>query len=164
MRTTTLLTSLGLALTLGAGVAAAQAPTQDHGRSEQAEGHRRGGRGPEAFLLKGITLTADQQARVTDLQKQWRSQRGAEMRERGQQGQPNAQGQRAQRSPADRAAMRQRMQERMEQQASALRAILTPDQQRTFDANLAQMKQRFANRGQNGQRGNGQGWRHGATR
>ncbi|HVX40431.1 MAG TPA: Spy/CpxP family protein refolding chaperone [Gemmatimonadaceae bacterium] len=166
MRTTTLLTSLGLALTLGAGVAAAQAPTQGRARAEQAQGHRRGGRGPEAFLLKGITLTADQQARVADLQKQWRSERPNEMRQhgqRGQQGQPNAQGQRTQRTPADRAAMRERMQQRMQQQASALRAILTPDQQRTFDANLAQMKQRFANRAQNGgQRGNGQGWRHGA--
>ena len=159
MRTTTLLSSLGLALTLGGGVAAAQAPAQApaqrHGRAEQAEGHRRGGRGPEGFLLKGITLTADQQARVADLQKQWRADRPNETRERGAQRQDSAQGQRGprgQRTPADRAAMQQRM----EQHVAALRAILTADQQRTFDANVAQMKQRFAQRGQ----GNGQGWRH----
>lgn len=152
MRTTTLLTSLGLALTLGAGVAAAQAPAQSHGRAAQAERHRRGGRGPEAFLLKGITLTADQQARVADLQKQWRADRPNADRERGDQREGDAQGQRPQRTPADRAAMQQRM----EQHAAALRAILTPDQQRTFDANLAQMKQRFAQRGQ----GDRQGWRH----
>jgi len=155
MRTTTLFTSLGLALALGAGVAAAQAPTQDHGRAEQAQGHRRGGRGPEGFLLKGITLSADQQARVADLQKQWRAERPNADRQRGAQRQGDAQGQRPQRTPAERAAMQQRM----EQHAAALRAILTPDQQRTFDANLAQMKQRVAQRGQT----NGQGWHRGAN-
>ncbi len=154
MRTSTLLTSLGLALTLGAGIAAAQAPaqagTQDHGRSGQAEGHRRGGRGPEALLLKGITLSADQQARVADLQKQWRADHPNGARR------DSAQGQRQRPTAEQRAAMQQRMQERMEQRATAIRAILTPDQQRTFDANLAQMKQRFAQRGQR----NGANWHH----
>lgn len=161
MRTTTLFTSLGLALTLGAGIAAAQTPTQspDHGRAEQAQGHRRGERGPDAFLLKGITLSADQQARVADLQKQWRGERPNEARQRGADRDSAQAGQRAEHTPAQRAAMRERMQQRLEQHASALRAVLTPDQQRTFDANLAQMKQRFAQRAQAGRSGQS-GWRH----
>ena len=57
-----------------------------------------------------------------------------------------------------------------------VRAILTPDQQKQFDANVAEMKQHMAQRGQNGgpgwggrrggqrgPRGNGQGLRPGGV-
>src|SRR5437763_11221367 len=68
MRKTTMSMALGLALSLGAVGAASAQSTQQPQRQEQGErGMRRGG--PGGALLKGITLTADQKARLQELRK-----------------------------------------------------------------------------------------------
>src|SRR5947209_13704054 len=66
MRKTTMTMALGLALSLGAVGAASAQSAQQPQRQEQGErGMRRGG--PGGQLLKGITLTADQKARLHEL-------------------------------------------------------------------------------------------------
>jgi len=68
MRKTTMSMALGLALSLGAVGAASAQSTQQPQRQEQGErGMRR--RGPGGELLKGITLSADQKARLKALRK-----------------------------------------------------------------------------------------------
>ena len=89
-------------------------------------GGRRGG--GMQMLLEGITLTDAQRAKLDSMQTANRARMQA-MRAQGGQG-----------APMDSAARAQRRQE-MEAQRNALRAMLTPDQQKTFDANVARMEQ-----------------------
>ena len=77
-----------------------------------------------AMLFEGITLTADQQKKVDSIQGAYRTQMQA--LGRPQQG--------------DTTGMGARMKLRADQNA-AIRAVLTADQQKTFDANLAKMPQ-----------------------
>jgi len=77
-------------------------------------------------LLNGITLTPQQQARVDSIQASFRSQMPA-----------FTPGQ-----PPDSAAMAQRRQF-MQRQDSLVRAVLTPEQQATWDRNLQSMPQRM---------------------
>ena len=74
----TLTTAIALALTVAA---SAGAQSADRGpRAERARGAqqdsigRRGRGGPERMLLRGITLSADQQTRLVDLQRKEREQ------------------------------------------------------------------------------------------
>ncbi|HEY2065876.1 MAG TPA: hypothetical protein VGG84_07925 [Gemmatimonadaceae bacterium] len=84
-----------------------------------------GGRGDE-MLLRGITLSSDQQQRVEAIRSRYRSQM-EQMR---------------QQSGGDRTAMRDQMRSTMEKQMSEIRAVLTDDQQRQFDQNVAEMRAR----------------------
>lgn len=143
MRKTMMATAFGLALSLGAvGIASGQATEQPQRHEQGERGMRRGGPGGE--LLKGITLTADQKARLQELRKNEK---------------PNAQFKkamedaRAARQRGDTAAARAQMQalrpqmeQAREKQFSAMRSILTADQQRQFDANVATWKQHAAER------------------
>jgi Spy/CpxP family protein refolding chaperone len=143
MRKTMMASALGLALSLGAvGVASAQA-TQQPQRQEQGErGMRR--RGPGGELLKGITLTADQKTRLQELRKQEKpndqSRKAMEdiraARQRGDTASARAQMQ----------ALRPQMEQARERQLASMRSILTADQQKQFDANVAEWKQKAANR------------------
>jgi Spy/CpxP family protein refolding chaperone len=133
MRTNSLITGLALALTLGtAGVAAAQGVG---GAGQQQEGGRRGqgGRDQDAMLLKGITLSADQQAQVKDLADRQHQQMEAE----------RAQGGGASGGNGDRTAREQRR----EQHIAAVRALLSADQCVQFDKNVTELKARMAERG-----------------
>jgi Spy/CpxP family protein refolding chaperone len=143
MRKTMMATAFGLALSLGAvGVASAQA-TQQPQRHEQGERgmHRRG---PGGELLKGINLTADQKARLKELRKndkpneQFRKAM-ADARAARQRGDTAA-------ARAQMKALRPQMEQERAQQMSAIRSILTPDQQKQFDANVATWKQHAAER------------------
>ncbi len=123
-------------------------------------GPGRGGMGMDRMLLKGITLTADQQAKVEALNKSEREQMA------GGGGRAEFEAMRAAREKGDTATMnklmaeqRTKMEARRDQQINALRAILTPDQQATFDANVAEMKKMQAQRGMGAGMGMGGGRR-----
>jgi hypothetical protein len=135
MRTNSLITGLALALTLGtAGVAAAQGVGSP---GQQQEGGRRGpgGRGDQdATLLKGITLSAEQQAQVKDLADRQRQEMEA----------ARAQGGGASGGNGDARAARE---QRREQHIAAVRALLNADQRVQFDKNVTELKARMAERG-----------------
>lgn len=122
-----------LVATLVAAAAVAAAPAQA-AASAQARPCQDGGRGGtrmQTALFEGITLTAAQQARVDSIHAAFRSER------RG------PRGQRARRP--DSAAMAQRPQ-RMQAQRAALRAVLTGEQQVTFDRNVQRLDERMRER------------------
>jgi Spy/CpxP family protein refolding chaperone len=125
-------------------MASAQA-TQQPQRREHAE--RGGRRGPGHELLKGISLNADQKAKLKELHK---TEQSKASREQFRKAMADA---RAARQRGDTAAakaqmqtLRAQMQQMQEQRVASIRSILTPDQQKTFDANLAQWKERVAQR------------------
>jgi Spy/CpxP family protein refolding chaperone len=98
------------------------------------------------MLLRGITLSADQQTRLRELADQRRQAQGE--RPQGGWG-ANGQGQ-PQRERGDTTGMgarRAQMQQRREQHIAAIRSILTPDQQAQFDRNVADMKAHQGERG-----------------
>ena len=148
MRKTMMATAFGLALSLGAvGVASAQS-TQQPQRHEQGErGMRR--RGPGGQLFKNITLTADQKAKLKDLRKAEKPndefkkamENARAARQRGDTAAARAQMQ----------ALRPQMEQARERQVAAMRSILTPEQQKQFDANVASWKQRAAEHQKDGQ-------------
>jgi Spy/CpxP family protein refolding chaperone len=153
---------LGLALSL-AGVAAAQqpgtdAPKRDRGQDHRGSGGRFEGRGG-GFLLKDITLTDAQKAQVKQLHESQKAKMDANRDAMKKQFDEA----RAARERGDTTAARaimQRNRDAMEaarsQEVAALRNILTADQRVQFDKNVAEMKQRQAERGkrvgQDGQR------------
>lgn len=152
MRKTMMATAFGLALSLGAvGVASAQATQQPQRQEHGERGMRR--RGPGGELLKGITLTADQKARLQELRKQEKPndqvrkamEDARAARQRGDTASARAQMQ----------ALRPQMEQARGHQVAAMRSILTADQQKQFDANVAEWKQKAASRQ------NGRGEKHG---
>jgi len=138
MRRSGLALALGAALAVGTGCAKRAAGTQDTtptaqgSVAERGPGGGRGGRGGrggprEDMMLRGITLTADQQSRVDAIRQKYRSQReGLDPRN----------------NPDD----RQKMMDLMRQQSDEIRAVLTPDQQKVYDQNVAEMRQRMQER------------------
>lgn len=166
---------LGVALTLGAaGAVAAQSPRPNTNRPDSVQRQRgdraergdRGARrrgGPEAMLLKGITLTDAQKTRLETLRreqapqmKQAREQFGAvmkEAREARQRGDTAT-------ARAKMAEVRTQMDRQREQRIASLRSVLTADQQKQLDANVAALKERGPRDGARGQRGMRDGRRH----
>jgi protein CpxP len=151
MRKTTMAMALGLALSFGAvGAASAQSaqqPTRGHAE-------RGGRRGPG--LLKGITLTPDQKTKLQALRKDEKSDASreqfrkamADVRAARQRGDTAA-------AKAQMQTMRTQMEQSREREFASMRSILTPDQQKQFDANVADWKQHMAQRGEH--RGGKQG-------
>jgi len=123
----------GVALCAGASVASAQggapagAPAAS-GAKDGPQGGQRGGRGI-AMLLEGITLTEAQQVKVDAVKEKYAAERQKLM--------PNGMGG----GPPDE-SVRAKMKEMSENQYAELRAILTADQQKVFDANLENRKKR----------------------
>ena len=169
MRKTMTRMGLGLALVVGAAGAAAAQSTRpgnrpDTTQSEQgARGdhgvrgaRRRGPGGPGGALLKGITLTDAQKTRLQELRKGQRSemqktreQFGAVMKEARDARQRGD-------TVTARAKMEQvraQMDKQRERQIASLRTILTAEQQKQLDANVAQRKERAREGG--GHRGHG---------
>ena len=99
------------------------ARAQDAG---QQQGGRRGGRGGVTALLKGITLTAAQQASVDSIQKAF-SEKNQPLMEAARGGDADA---------------RSKMMENRKAQTEAVKALLTDDQKKIFDENVANMPQR----------------------
>jgi Spy/CpxP family protein refolding chaperone len=162
MRKTMTRMGLGLALIVGsATVAAAQNARPDarpdsarrEGRWGGERGMRRGGPGGVGALLKGITLTDAQKTRLQALRKEQepemkksREQFGAVMKEA-----------RDARQRGDTVTARAKMEQVRTQmdaqrtrQIASLRTILTAEQQKQLDANVAAMKQHGEQRGEKG--------------
>jgi Spy/CpxP family protein refolding chaperone len=115
-----------LAVALCAGltsVAAAQGQPEPQGQGEM----RRGG-GMGGMLLKDITLTDAQKDQIKTIREKYMPQQ-MELRKAVQ----------ATGAPPD-AATRDKMMGLQEKQAAEIRAILTADQQKVFDANLKAMR------------------------
>jgi Spy/CpxP family protein refolding chaperone len=123
--------TLAAALCVGmTSVAAAQgAPPQGQGMGEM----RRGG-GMGGMLLKDINLTDPQKAQVKTIRDKYVPQL-QELRKASQ----------ATGGPPDEAT-RTKMMDIQTKQTAEIRAILTADQQATFDKNLADMKSRMGER------------------
>ena len=109
-------------------VAAAQSTEPQQGQG-QGEARRAGGMG--GWLLKDITLTDAQKAQVKTIREKYLPQQ-VELRKAVQ----------ATGGPPDEAT-RAKMMDLQNKQAAEIRAILTTDQQVTFDKNLAEMKTRI---------------------
>jgi Spy/CpxP family protein refolding chaperone len=119
--------TLAAALCVGmTSVAAAQGAEPPQG---QGRGDRMGG-----MLLKDINLTDAQKAQVKTIRDKYVPQL-QELRKSAQ----------ATGGPPDEAT-RTKMMDIQTKQSNEIRAILTSDQQATFDKNLAEMKARMANR------------------
>ena len=113
--------------------------------------------GPDAALLKGITLTEDQKVKLTELQNQRRAAMEAS-REAHRAVMQSARDARARGDTAalesQRSAMRQQMTQSREGYLASVRGLLTTEQQTQFDANVAEMqKQRAERGGKEGRRG-----------
>jgi Spy/CpxP family protein refolding chaperone len=163
MRKSNLVLGLGLALSIvGSQVASAQQQSGAEGRRPQAgqqgeRGRGQGGdrrRGPEGFLLRGITLTDAQKAQLQTL----RTQDSAQFAARRQQGAKAGDELRAARERGDTATVRRLATERRTQmtqerdrRTSAIRNILTAEQRVAFDKNVAEAKERQAQRGERGE-------------
>ena len=153
MHKTSLMSALALVVTLAASAGAQGVSTDRPARpqgTEQEGGFRRGRGGPEGMLLKGITLTADQQQKLADLRTREREawQKDHPRGANGQNGADARQG----RQPGDSAAWaarRAEMEKRFDARIAEVRNILTPEQRTQFDKNVAEMK---AHRAENGGR------------
>ena len=130
---------------------AAQTTNDQLHAGQPPAGGGRGGMGARgmAMLMQGITLSDAQRTQLDSVQAAGRTRMQA-MRSQMMQGggRPDS---------ATMASMRQEM----ETQRSAMRAVLTPDQQKTFDANIAKMReqaqQRMRDGGAGGMGGPGRG-------
>ena len=121
-----------LAIALCAGmtsIAAAQGQPEPQGQGSMRRGEGMGG-----MLLKDINLTDAQKAQVKTIREKYVPQL-QELRKASQ----------ATGGPPDEAT-RTKMMDIQTKQTTEIRAILTADQQATFDKNLAEMKARMANR------------------
>ena len=124
----------GVALCAGASVAGAQGTPPAGGPppgGTQGGPGMRGGRGM-AMLFEGITLTEAQQTKVDSISAKYRAERQKMM--------PNGMG-----GPPDE-SMRAKMTEMMTRQNAEIRAVLTAEQQKTFDANVEKRKQMMQQR------------------
>lgn len=132
----------------GAAALHAQTPTDTTHRTHEGRGGRGGRGGPammDKMLLKNITLTDGQK---TQLEQVHKAQRDEMQAGRGQ-GRGDFEAIQKARQSGDTAAanrlmkeQRARMEARRDAHAAAIRAMLTPDQQKQLDANLAELKTR----------------------
>ena len=145
MNRMSMLSALALAATVACTAGAQSA--ERNGRPERPQGAqqdnmgRRGPRGPEGMLLRGITLSADQQTKLADLQNRERAAWDANrpQRQNGQDG-ATARPRRERGDTTGFGARRAEMERRFEQRIAAIREILTPDQRTQFDKNVAEAK------------------------
>ena len=149
----TLTTALALALTVAASAGAQSAdrgPRAERPRGEQQDSlGRRGRGGPERMLLRGITLSADQQTKLADLQRREREQFDANRPRRNEANGRNraARPERQRGDTTGMSARRAEFQKRFEQRIAEVRNILTADQRVQFDKNVAELKARRAENG-----------------
>jgi protein CpxP len=119
-----------LAIALCAGMTSVAA-AQGQPEPKEGQGEMRRGGGMGGMLLKDITLTDAQKEQVKTIREKY-VPRQLELRKAVQ----------ATGGPPD-DATRAKMMELQSQQSAEIRAILTPDQQKTFDNNLHEMKERM---------------------
>lgn len=114
----------GLALCASASIAGAQGH-EGHAAGKPADAAAKQGRG-HSMLFKGITLTADQQSKLDALMAKHHTERQAMTPDGAR---PDA-------------ATREKRKAAMDKHYAEVREILTADQQKVFDANLAAMQER----------------------
>jgi Spy/CpxP family protein refolding chaperone len=146
---------LSLVAALAVSLGGAQAlHAQDAQQPRDTNAHRFGGRrgpgGPgmmEHALFKNITLTDAQKAQLKQLQ----TSESASMKSNMEAGRADFEAMRKARESGDTttanklmAEQRAKMEQRFAAHAAAVRAILTPEQQKQFDANVAEAKQHVA--------------------
>ena len=119
-----------LAFALCAGMTSVAA-AQGQPEPKEGQGEMRRGGGMGGMLLKDITLTEAQKEQVKTIREKY-VPRQLELRKAVQ----------ATGGPPD-DATRAKMMELQSQQSAEIRAILTADQQKTFDQNLHEMKERM---------------------
>ena len=119
-----------LAIAFCAGMTSVAA-AQGQPEPKEGQGEMRRGGGMGGMLLKDITLTDAQKEQVKTIREKY-VPRQLELRKAVQ----------ATGGPPD-DATRAKMMELQSQQSAEIRAILTPDQQKTFDNNLHEMKERM---------------------
>jgi periplasmic protein CpxP/Spy len=100
----------------------------------QAQGQppRGGGQNMGAMLFQGITLTADQQTKVDSITKKYQADRMAIRQDQS----------------LDQDARRAKGRELMTKQNDELKALLTDEQKKVFDKNVADMQARMQGGGQ----------------
>lgn len=113
---------LAAALLVGSTTVAAAQEPQPQGGQRQG-----GGRNMGAQLLQGITLTAEQQAKVDSINAQTMAARREMMQDQSM----------------DQEARRAKAREMMTKQTDAIRGLLTDDQKKVFDKNLEDMRARM---------------------
>ena len=119
-----------LAIALCAGMTSVAA-AQGQPENQQGQGEMRRGGGMGGMLLKDITLTDAQKDQIKTIREKY-VPRQMELRKAVQ----------ATGGPPDEAT-RAKMVELQTQQAAEIRVILTPDQQKTFDHNLHELKEKM---------------------
>lgn len=107
------------------------AAAQGQPETQQGQGEMRRGGGMGGTLLKDITLTDAQKDQIKTIREKYVPKQ-LELRKAVQ----------ATGAPADEAT-RAKMAELRDQQSAEIRAILTPDQQKTFDHNLHELKEKM---------------------
>jgi protein CpxP len=122
-----------LAFALCAGMTSVAA-AQGQPEGQQGQGGMRRGGGMGGMLLKDITLTDAQKEQVKIIREKYVPKQ-LELRKAVQ----------ATGGPPDEAT-RAKMTELQTQQSAEIRAILTPDQQKTFDHNLHELKEKMDER------------------
>jgi len=122
-----------LAFALCAGMTSVAA-AQGQPEAQKGQGEMRRGGGMGGTLLKDITLTDAQKDQTKTIREKY-VPKLLELRRAVQ----------ATGAPADEAT-RAKMTELQTQQAAEIRAILTPDQQKTFDHNLHELKEKMDER------------------
>ena len=115
-------------LTMSASVAVAQ--------DAQPQGRGQGGPNMMASLMQGITLSAEQQAKADSVVKKFSDQRAAIRADQS----------------LDQDARRAKSRELMGKQQEELKAILTDDQKKVFEKNVADMQARMQGGGRPPQR------------
>jgi Spy/CpxP family protein refolding chaperone len=123
--------TLAAALCVGITSVAAAQSTEPH---QQGQGEARRGGGMGGMLLKDIALTDAQKDQIKTIREKYLPQQ-MELRKQAQ----------AVGGPPDEAT-RTKMMDLQSKQAAEIRAILTADQQATFDKNLSELKERMAAR------------------
>ena len=112
-------------------VVALLAATSTTAIAQDQQGQRRGGGDPTAMLLQGITLSADQQAKIDSLGKKMMGEMQALRAD----------------STMDMDARRAKSREMRSKQFEAIKVVLTDDQKKVFDKNLADMQARMQQAG-----------------
>lgn len=162
---------LALALTLGAAsLASAQEPTpaptpapQAQQQGQRGRAWRQGRRNGIRALFHGVNLTAQQKEQIKGLNQKY-AQQARPIRESLR---PAMQEMRAARQKGDQTAaravferikpQREQLQQLRQEELKEVRALLTPEQQKTFDRNATQLRQRVRDWRQNRQPRQSQG-------
>jgi Spy/CpxP family protein refolding chaperone len=132
------LAALGAALVVGLGTTAAAQATQKtehgHGYGTAQGGPGHDGARMDSALFRGLTLSDAQKSRITAIRQKYHGQMTA-LRDKAR---VSGQGD-AQRQPPD-SATRAQLRSLMEQQRTEVRGVLTPDQQKVYDQNVAEIR------------------------